>query len=791
MWDRVVAFQAAARGVRAGAVCVVTLLAAALPGHAAPAPGGGKPPGVTSGIVVDATGGAISGAAITLKTSSIERKTVSNRQGAFRFDDAPAGLAILTVAFDRFATSTVDLEGPRGNLRIVLQPLVTETVTVQAPAVTALRTSSATRTDTLLRDVPQSVSVVTSQLIADQTMQSLADVVRYTPGVGMAQGEGHRDAAIFRGNTSTADFFVDGLRDDTQYLRDLYNVERVEVLKGPNGMVFGRGGVGGVINRVTRQADWTPSREITVHGGSWAHRRASADLGHAPNEKVAVRLSGMYENSGSYRDEVELERYGLNPTVAFSVGSRTILRAGYEIFRDERTTDRGVPSLNGRPLDVDPSVFFGSPDLNTSRVTVNSLSAGLEHDFNGALRLRSQVRFADYDKFYQNLVPGALSADRTTVPLTGYNSGTQRQNLFSQTDLFLSRRTGALEHTLVGGFELGRQVTDNRRLTAFFPVVSPTTTTVRVPLASPVTSQPAEFRAAGSDADNHGVATVAALYVQDHVSLSPRWQAIVGLRFDRFTVDLRDNRTGGEFTSEDGLVSPRLALVFKPVVPVSIYVSYARAHLPRAGEQLSSLTPSNQSLDPESFRNYELGAKWEITRSLSVAAAAYRLDHGNVVVRDAVDPTVSHLVDAERTKGLELEVSGSLTERWSVQGGYAYQDGEITRSLSTAVVAGARLAQVPRHSFSLWNKYDISTRWGVGLGIVSRGDGFVATDNQVVLPGFTRVDAAVFANLTARLRAHLNLENLFDERYYWSAHNNNNIAPGSPRGVRVTLTTRF
>jgi catecholate siderophore receptor len=408
------------------------------------------------------------------------------------------------------------------------------------------------------------------------------------------------------------------------------------------------------------------------------------------------------------------------------------------------------------------------------------------------MTLRNRTRVADYDKYYANLVPGGVNAALTTVTLTGYNSATDRQNVFNQTDLIFTPRTGRVDHTLLAGVELGRQVTDNRRLTAFFPTVTATTTAVAVPLAAPTTALPVEFRAAGSDADNHGTATTAALYVQDQIALSSRLEAVVGVRYDRFDVDLLDNRTGAAFAGSDNLVSPRAALVYKPAPAVSVYTSYTRAYLPRAGEQLASLSLTTQALEPETFRNLEVGSKWDVAPGrLSFTAALYRLDHGNVVVRDAIDPTVSHLVDAERTIGLELELAGSLSDRWSVQGGYAYQDGEITRSLSAAVSAGARLGQVPRHTFSLWNRVDVSRMWGVGLGVISRSDTFVATDNTVVLPAFARVDAAVFATITPNLRAHVNLENVFDQRYYWSAHNNNNIAPGSPRAVRVSLTTGF
>ncbi|HXH23807.1 MAG TPA: TonB-dependent receptor, partial [Vicinamibacterales bacterium] len=545
------------------------------------------------------------------------------------------------------------------------------------------------------------------------------------------------------------------------------------------------------INRVTRHADWTRVREFTVHGGSFGYRRLTADVGDAVNDAVALRVTGMYENSDTFRDAVGIERYGVNPTAAFAPGANTRVTAGYEYFHDERTTDRGIPSFGGRPLEIDRSTFFGSTSLNRARVDVHALFAGVEHVFSNGITLRNRLRYADYDKFYQNLVPEAVTLDRASVTLTGYNSGTLRRNLFNQTDLIVVRQTGRIGHTLVAGIEGGRQVTDNRRLTAFFPAAGPSARAILVPLSSPTTTQPVEFRAFGSDADNHGVATTVGLYLQDQLALSEQVEAIVGVRYDKFRVDLFDNRTGTEFTGDDDLVSPRLALVYRPARPMSLYASYTRAYLPRAGEQLASLSLSNQALDPENFRNYEVGLKWDVRPALSFTAAVFRLDHGNVVVPDPVNPGRTLLVDAERVAGLELEVAGRLRPEWSVQGGYAYQDGEITRSLSSAVVAGARLGQVPRHSFSLWNKYDVSRHWGVGLGVIARSDRFVATDNRVVLPAFARVDAAVFFQVTPQVRLHVNVENLFDEHYFWAAHNNNNIAPGSPRAARVVLTTRF
>jgi catecholate siderophore receptor len=762
---------------------------------AAPVPAASQPspqPGLVSGVVVDSSGASIPGATVVLRVGAVERETVTDLAGRFAFDGVPPGRAVVSVMIEKFAPVSIDVSAGRPALRVVLQPeTVSETVTVIGSQLIVPRVTSATKTDTPLRDVPQSISIVTKELIAEQRMQSMADVVRYMPGVGMAQGEGNRDTPILRGNASTSDFFVDGIRDDVQYFRDLYNVERVEALKGPNAMMFGRGGVGGVINRVSRQAEWRPSREVNLQVGSWNNRRLTADLGRGFNEKIAARFTAVYENSDSYRAGVGLERYGVNPTVAFALGVNTTLRAGYEYFHDKRTADRGISSFNGRPVVTDPSTFFGNPDESHSDATIHVFSSVLEHKFGNGITLRNRISYGDYDKFYQNVFPGAVNASGTSVSLSAYNNATQRGNLFNQTDVIVSRRTGRIDHTVLAGAELGRQLTDNFRTTGFFTTLGPAVTTVSVPLASPVTSLPLAFRQNATDADNHGVAAVAAVYAQDQVSFGEHVQAVVGLRFESFNMDFRNNRTATDFSSSDELVSPRAGLIYKPTQPVSIYGSYSLSYLPRAGEQLGSLSLSNQALDPEEFRNYEVGAKWDLAPSLAFTAALYRLDRGNVVVPDPIDPTVSILVDAQQTKGLELGLGGRLTSAWSLIGGYAYQDGEITRSISATAQAGASLAQLPKHSFSLWNKYDLSSQWSVGLGLIHRGEIFTSTDNTVILPSFFRVDAGVFFNLNSTFQAQLNVENLFDEDYYSSAHSNTNITPGSPRAFRVALNTRF
>ncbi|HKX98777.1 MAG TPA: TonB-dependent siderophore receptor [Steroidobacteraceae bacterium] len=649
---------------------------------------------------------------------------------------------------------------------------------------------SATKTDTALIDVPQSVSVVTRDLMQDQAMQSLMDVARYVPGAGMAQGEGNRDTIILRGNSSTSDFFLDGVRDDVEYYRDLYNLDRVEILKGPNAMIFGRGGAGGVVNRVTRQASWEPVRELSLQGGSWDNRRATFDFGDAITDGVAARITGVYEDSESYRDGFELERKGINPTAAFAIGEATVLRVSYEHYDYDRVADRGIPSLAAptavdRPFRTDESTFFGDPGQSPTSATVNQGSITIDHAFNDDVHLRNRTVYADYDKFYQNVYAGgAVDPATNLVPLAAYNNQQLRENFFNQTDLTFSARTGPVGHEFLAGMELGEQTTDNVRMTGLF---NGTDAALLVPADDPRVPVPVTFAPTETDNTNHGTATIAALYVQDQMRLSPDWLAIVGLRYDSFEMDFRDRRGAGlDLDSSDDLLSPRGGLIYKPAENVSLYASYSMTYVPRAGSQLASLAPTNAALDPEEFENIEVGAKWDLNPSLALTAALFQLDRRNVAIPDPNDPTVSILVDGQRTEGLEVGVSGRISESWSIQGGYAYQDGELTDR-----AGGTTLAQLPKHVASLWNRYDFTPAWGVGLGVVYQTEMFAASDNLVELPEFMRVDAGVFYTPNERLRMQVNVENLLDERYYPNAHNNNNITPGSPPAVRATVTASF
>ena len=646
------------------------------------------------------------------------------------------------------------------------------------------RTRSSTRTLTPLREVPQAITVLGPQVLTDLGLQTMARAMEYVPGVTMGQGEGHRDAPTIRGQSTTADFFVDGVRDDAQYFRDSYNVSQIEALKGANALAFGRGGGGGVINRVMKQAEWTPTRVGRVETGSYNERRFTLDAGQGLTTKVAGRLNALHEKSGSYRDFVSYEKSGFNPTVALVVG-RTLVRAGVERFVDQRTVDRGIPSFNGRPSALDWRTFVGDPQASRSTMTVDGAHVLAEYDNSHGLTLRTHTRAMQYDKFYQNVfASSAVNAAGTQVALAAYSTATDRRSLFNQSDLVYTSRHGVVRQTLTTGTEFSRQATDNVRLTGYFDNVAMSRT---VPLTSTTTSGPVSFRRSATDADNDAVVNVAAVFAQEQVHLGSHVQLVAGARYDRFTVRVRDHRTDAVTQRVDYLLSPRGGVVFTPNGTLSLYGSVGISSLPSAGDQFSSLSVSAASLKPEQFRNREVGVKWTPTEALELNSAWYRLDRTNTAAPDPANAALLVQTGAQRTSGVEIGVTGAVTSRWNVVGGAAVQNARILNRTSAAR-AGATVPLVPRTTLSLWNKVRLSSRASIGAGVVHQADRYAAVDNSVTLPAFTRVDGGLFLTLPMSLTMQANVENVFGTRYAATSHGNNNILPGAPRTLRLSIS---
>jgi catecholate siderophore receptor len=700
-----------------------------------------------------------------------------------RLRTLPLITALLCTAAPVFAADAVDASASAAADAAVGPAIV---VTGERTAYGVKATTTATKTPTDIRNVPQALTIVSGAQIEDQQLRSVGDLLLFVPGASYNSGEGNRDTIVLRGNSSTADFFVDGVRDDVQYFRDFYNIDRVEVLKGPNAMIFGRGGGGGIVNRVLKRPSFTAGRVVSLAGDGWGGRRVSADFDQPLSNALGVRINGVFEESDSFRRHVELKRHGINPTAALAIGQNTRIDLSYEFFHDRRTADRGVPANGGEPLRGHTRDFFGDPGKSFARANVNLATLSVEHHFAEGLTLKNRTMFGDYRKFYQNIYPNSFNPVTGRVALSGYNNRNDRKNLFSQTDLVWDKRLGGIDQTLLLGFEVGHERSRNKRLTATF--ISPSS----VPVVDPTVDATVIFSPLTSDADNRVTADVAAAYVQDQIRPTEWLEIVAGLRFDSFKVDVNDLRAvgGGRFTRRDNLWSPRLGVVLKPSERLSLYASYSRSYLPQSGDQFSGLTSITDGLKPERFDNYEVGAKLQLPGGLLATAALYRLDRTNTRASDPLNPANTVLTGAQRSRGLELGLERSISSRWLVSAGYALQNAEITRT-TTAAPAGRDVPLVPRHAFSLWNRYDFSKQIGAGLGVIARSKSYTTISNAVTLPGYGRLDAALYYKLPRGIEAQVNFENLLGAHYFPTANADNNIAPGAPRTVKASLGYRF
>jgi catecholate siderophore receptor len=672
-------------------------------------------------------------------------------------------------------------------------------------------TAVATKTNTPLINIPQSVSVLTKEFIQDQGFQTLTDVTRYVPGVAIHQGEGNRDELVIRGVDSSANFYVNGFRDDVQYFRDLYNAQSVEVLKGPSALTFGRGAGGGLVNRTLKEADGSRIYQATMQTGSYNDKRVSLDAGQAVNENVAVRLNTFYENSDTFRDYGHFERYGFNPTVTLKPTDDTKVKLSYEFYHDFRLADRGNPSLGvpGGATRFNPTVpfapngdlstFFGSPIYNSAKVEVQTGMAVIEHDFGNGLTVKNSTLYADYNRGYRNVYPGgtgggpgggAVTPDLTQVSLNAYQNYTPRENAFNQTDFAYKTATGPVLHTVAFGTEFGRQTGLSRRDSGIFPNNGNRAFDVVNPF-NPTYFGPVIFSHIPSDANSKYRLNIASGYVQDQIEATRWLQFFLGARYDSFDMSALDLNTNIIRNRVDDKISPRAAVIVKPIDNLSIYTAYSLSYLPASGDQFSALSPGTLILQPQKFENTEVGVKWNIDPKLLFTAAAYELNRTNVPIADPNNPGFFFPSGANQIRGFETAMTGYVTPDWQTVFGYAYTDARVTSATSPTIVPGNRVQLVPYNQFAWWNKYQIDSRWAASLGIIYFSDSFASSDDTVRLPGFWRFDAGLFAKIDETWSAQLNIENIFNQGYWATADGNNNISPSQGRTVRVLARARF
>ncbi len=658
---------------------------------------------------------------------------------------------------------------------------------------------NALETPTPIIDVPQSLSIVTADQITLQGFTSIGDIINYTPGVNTSQGEGHRDAIVFRGVRSTADFFIDGVRDDVQYYRPLYNLEQVEILRGPNALLFGRGGTGGILNRVTKKG---------VIGENFTGYQASIDsfgefgvqIDHnfAVDETMAFRINAFVESLENHRDFYDGDRIGINPTAKFQLSDDSTLDLSYEYIDHERFIDRGIPTgTNGRPVETFEDIVFGDPELNKTELEAHLLRAALQQDFSNTLKGNFSLFYGDYDKLYQNLYASSYSQATTpdSVTLDGYVDTTQRENLILSGNLIGEFITDDISHTVIIGAEIIDTSSDQDRYNTFWNTTSDDNEIFTI--ARPLNLQGgAGVNSSGETTSNSFTADlnddtrvsidVFSAYIQDEIELSDQWDVIIGARFDSFDIEVFNVPANETRNRKDEEVSPRLGLLFKPEENISIYASYSESFLPRSGEQFANINGNNNQLDPNTFSNLEAGLKWDFDQGLSLTASIFEIEQSSPQVADN-DSSTLDVIDSEIT-GFELQLNGQLTEQWYVSAGYSNLDGEqVNRSGPT----GLRPRELPENTFSVWNNFRATEQFGFGLGLTYQDESFINNGNSAILPSYTRIDAAAYYDVSEDLRVQLNVENLTDKLYFPNSHSTHQATVGAPLNARISVIGRF
>lgn len=646
---------------------------------------------------------------------------------------------------------------------------------------------TALKTPVPIIDVPQTLSIVTDEDIRKQGFRELGDIVRYTPGVNTSQGEGHRDSIVFRGVRSTADFYLDGVRDDVQYYRSLYNLEKVEILRGPNALLFGRGGTGGIINRVTKKAVLGDAfGSFDMGADTFGAFDFAVDYNVQTGENSALRINFHSDTLENHRDYYDGDRYGFNPTLRVQLSPQTTLDLSYEHADHERFIDRGVPTLNGEPVEAFEEIVFGDTDTNLTTLRADIYRANISHEFSDTQKGNFVIQYSDFAKMYKNYYASGYSGGNTFTA-DGYKDPTERTNLIISGNVVNEFQTGSVKHTLLVGAEIIDTENENFRYNTFFITTEDDNEVFNI-------TRPINFgvNAAGVRTYNDFTADlksktasdieVTSFYIQDQIDVSDNFKIMLGGRFDNFDITVRDIKNGTSETREDEEVSPRAGLIFKPQENLSLYVSYSESFLPRSGEQFKSLSSSSARLDPDVFESTEIGVKWDIRDNLSFTVSYFDSEQTQAV-RDSDTGENSEIVGLQ-VDGIELELKGQVSDKLYLALGYSDLDGETGK--------GGEPREIPEQTASLWATYQVNDNFGLGFGITHQGESNIKNDKPgLILPDYTRVDFAAYYDISEDLSLQLNVENITDELYFPHSHSTHQASVGEPLNARFSLRRKF
>jgi catecholate siderophore receptor len=649
----------------------------------------------------------------------------------------------------------------------------------------------------LIKDTPQSISVIPQELMREQAVFSLREALRNVTGLSLNAGEGgiQGDNLTLRGYSARNDIYLDGVRDWGSYARDVFNLQSIEVLKGPSSVMFGRGSTGGLINQVSKTPERSQFYDVSATIGAPLQGRVTMDLNQPFSNQMAARFNAMYyQGEVAGRNEVEFQRYGLAPSFSIGLTGPTKLALSYFLQKENNIPDNGLPYLFGEPAPVDRSTFYGLPDNDVFKTTVNIVTLRLDHEFNEHVKLRNTLRYANYKLEQETVAPRIAGTPTPLTPLSAItvNRGIVARDrtddiLANQTDLILRFDTWGLKHTLTTGVEFDRETTDVSNIT----VAGVPTATLLNPNMFPnlgtITRTP--------NTNSGTTAYTASLYAVDELELTKQWKVLGGFRFDRFDADFesRSVATGArtQFNRVDTVVSPRAALVFLPTNWQTYYFAWGTAFNPSA--EALTLAANTLNTDPEKTQSFELGAKWQLFNNrLSLNTALFRIDKTDARTAEPGSP-VQTLDGKQRSQGFEVELVGRPLPNWNVFAGYTYLDTKVLESKDVqggVPVQGKRLIAAPEHSITFWNTYDFTTQWQIGGGMTYASERASNTSNTNTLPGYAKGDFTLAYFPWRNTEFRMNVLNVTNERYFdqvYQAH----TPPAPGRTVLFTGNFRF
>lgn len=653
--------------------------------------------------------------------------------------------------------------------------------------------TTATRTNTPLRDIPQSIQVIPQQVLEDQQVLQLQDATRNVSGVVEGNTFGNtQDRFIIRGfqqGFQLGSLLRNGFREPADFisLRETANIERIEILKGPASALYG-GAIepGGVINVITEQPLDYPFYELEAQAGSFGLLRPNVDLSGplTSDRSLLYRLNAVYERGDSFRDfDQDIQRVFVSPVVLWRIGDRTDLTLEFEYLNDERPFDRGLIAFEDGVADIPFDRVLGEPD---DVATSEEFTVGyrLEHQFNEDWRLRNAFRFGDVYSTNQRTEPGELN-EETGILTRAWEDHEYSGNTYAfLTSLVGEFSTGPIEHTLLLGADLERQVyrfedyfTDGPDINIFDPDYG-------------TESRPDQEDYPGGPGLYDQTVDILGFYVQDQIALLDNLKIQLSGRFDIVNQTIRLGGIYGDSETEqqDEAFTPRVGIVYQPIEPLSLYTSFSQTFAPN-----SARTVSGSILDPERGTQYEVGIRGEFLDDRLIAnLAAYQITKTNVAAADPDNLDFSIPVGEQRSRGVELDIAGEILPGWNVIASYAYTDAEVTRDNSPR--EGNRLSGVPENAASVWSTYEIQNGdlqgLGFGLGLFFVGERQGDLDNTYQIPSYVRTDAAVFYRRD-NWRAAINIKNLFDVGYIESSFNRIAVSPGQPFTVLGTVSVEF